>query len=117
MIHAFIKNRYHALKKEICLVVVFGIFASCSHIIGLEDLSEEQVSITAPTNGAMVTDSIVGFSWSSVDQADAYMVQVVKPSFENASQVLLDSLVNVDSTFTSGNINIQLSVRRQPEVD
>jgi hypothetical protein len=71
----------------------------CEDILEEVDISEQQVVMTAPTEGSVVTQSQVSFSWETVEEATSYKVQVATPSFEQAAQVMVDTLVKVDSTF------------------
>jgi len=80
-------NRY---ISYICLVVVFF---GCEEVFIEKDLSEEEIQIIAPTEGATVENTTTTFSWEAVDQATSYQIQVAQPNFENAAQILVDSSV------------------------
>lgn len=94
--------------KAFCLTVLVVLVAACSEIVEETDISKESLSIVAPKAGTIVSDSMVTFTWNEIVDADAYQIQVATPNFVNASQVLLDSLVAVDSTFSGTSANTQL---------
>ena len=75
----------------------------------MTDISEETVQLLAPLNGTTVTLDTIKFSWNGVYDATEYHVQVATPSFENAAQIVLDSVVVVDSTFVGTHITKSLS--------
>lgn len=81
-------------KKISILAAICTLLFSCDDIIGVHDISDETVVVIAPTNGAVVQSNVTTFSWDAVEDADDYVLQVVTPSFESASQVVLDSTMN-----------------------
>ena len=70
---------------------------SCEDILEVPDISNQTVSILAPTEGSTLTINAVGFNWETVEDATGYTVQVATPNFENAAQLVLDSVVQVDT--------------------
>jgi len=92
-----------------CLLSIGLVFASCEDILEVPDISGENVELLAPKDSAIVTDSIVNFSWNGVGEADSYLIQVATPDFENAAQILLDSIIVLDSTFLGTTASRQLN--------
>ncbi len=82
-------------------VLIAGTFlvSSCEELLEVPDISGEHVQILAPKEGTIVDQNFVNFTWNGVTYADAYLVQVAAPDFENASQIVLDTLIVRDSTF------------------
>lgn len=81
------------------------IMIACDDIIEVEDISEETITILAPTNDSVLIQDAVLFTWNSIVEADNYRIQIATPSFENASQIVLDSSVvatNVSSILQIG---------------
>lgn len=78
-------------------VVVFVIFSfltvSCEEIISVPDISEENIEVLAPLDGATLESEEVTFSWNEIDFVDQYQIQVVTPSFINANQIVLDTIL------------------------
>src|SRR5690606_34508475 len=81
-------------KQISILAAVCTLFFSCDDITGVYDISEETVVVVAPKNGAVIQSNVTTFTWEAVADADDYVLQVVTPSFESASQVVLDSTMN-----------------------
>ena len=71
------------------------LFISCEEIIEVEDISQEQVTILAPTNNSVLNQSDINFSWQSLEFAERYQLQIATPNFTNAAQIVEDTLVNV----------------------
>lgn len=77
------------------------IFASCEDLLEVPDISEESVELLAPSDSTIVVQTDVNFTWNEVFEATQYHVQVAAPSFENAAQIVVDTLIVVDSSFVS----------------
>jgi len=87
------------------LITILGL-ASCEGVLFEEDLSNRNVQALAPVNNAVLTNTSVNFSWSGIEDADEYQVQIATPAFSNATQVVFDSVmtnlnatVNLDPNF------------------
>lgn len=78
------------------LGLVLGILA-CEDILEVPDISNQTVQVLAPVNGSVLTVNAIGLNWQEVEDATAYEIQIATPDFENATQLVLDSLVEVDS--------------------
>lgn len=87
------------MKRFIILIIASSLFSR--EALTVEDISEYPVQVLAPTDGAQVPAGTVNFSWSQVDEADSYLIQIATPNFENASQIVLDSLVTQNSVMTN----------------
>ena len=90
------------------LGLVLILSSSCEDIVEVPDISNAQVTILAPLNNTVVTDSIVNFTWEEVMDADDYQLQVAIPDFENTAQILLDSIIVVDSAFAGSRGILQM---------
>jgi hypothetical protein len=84
--------------------LVILVFVACDDIIEVVDISDKTVAILAPTNGSVVHTTLVNFSWQALEDAETYRVQVVTPTFNEAAQILLDTIVT--KTYVSGELNI-----------
>lgn len=82
----------------VLLLLVF--FASCEEggLLIETDISERAVTLTAPVDGSEVPSTVVFFDWTSVQDASSYEIQLATPNFDNASQLLLNT---VDSVTTN----------------
>ena len=93
------------VKQLLPVLFLLIVLTACEDIFEVTDISNEQVQLLAPTNESVVTDSIVNFNWNGVEEADAYLVQIATPDFENASQFVMDTVISVDSTFIGNRIS------------
>lgn len=80
---------------------------SCAEIISVPDISKDNVNILAPADGLELEDNLVRFTWEAVDFADQYQFQLATPNFENAIQVVVDTIIGEPGLPVS-NINLRL---------
>jgi len=71
--------------------------AACEDILEEPDISNSLVPVFAPLDNTVLTTNTVNFNWDAVLDARSYRVQVAQPDFENTQQLLLDSIVVLDS--------------------
>lgn len=55
------------------------------------DLSEENVTLLAPANNAVLMETEVSFTWEAVQGATSYSIQVARPNFDNPEQVVVNA--------------------------
>ncbi len=95
------------ITKKILVVGVCLILGSCEDLLEEPDISNQQVQLLAPTDGSLSFENQVSFSWNgSMEDVDAYRVQLAQPNFQNASQILIDSVVQRD---TLGNVRARIN--------
>ena len=70
---------------------------ACEDILEEPDISSSQVDVFAPLDNTVLTNNTVNFNWDTVTDARSYRVQVAQPDFENAQQLVLDSIMVLDS--------------------
>jgi hypothetical protein len=97
------------MKKLIYIGILLIGFLACDDILEVPDISNQQVEILAPTEGTSINDSIIRFNWNGVADAEGYLLQVARPDFENAIQVVVDTILVVDSTFVGTRFNTKLT--------
>ncbi|MFD2568589.1 hypothetical protein [Pseudotenacibaculum haliotis] len=85
--------------KKVYLLLLLCFTLSCEAVF-VEDISDDSVMLQAPTNNSQVTSGNIVFTWQLVDQAEAYQVQIATPDFQNASQIVLDSITDANSVST-----------------
>lgn len=86
--------------KQLGILVLLSVFLSCEELAMTPDISKLRISLLAPANGSIVSEGNVIFSWEDISDAEAYQIQVATPNFENASQILADTIVPVTSFTT-----------------
>ncbi len=78
--------------KKISLIFGVLFFVVSCEAIFVDNISNKAIVLLAPTNNATVTTGTVKFNWSAVEGADTYHIQIASPDFQNASQIVLDSI-------------------------
>ena len=92
------------MKKS--YLILFVCFTLSCEAVFVEDISTELVSVLAPLNNTQVTSGNITFTWQHLDEASMYQVQIAQPDFQNASQILLDSISNsntIEKSLEAGN--------------
>lgn len=84
------------IKKIIILFFVICC-CSCEQLIEVEDISNEAVTILAPANNIALDTTSVNFSWQALEFAEDYHLQVAKPNFDTAQEIVLDTIVGSTS--------------------
>jgi len=92
------------IKVVTALFLLLLFASSCEELLEVPDISNENVELLAPSESTVVVQNTVNFSWNEVFEATQYQVQVAAPDFENAAQIVVDTLIVVDSTFVGLNI-------------
>ncbi|HBI00703.1 MAG TPA: Ig-like domain-containing protein [Flavobacterium sp.] len=77
---------------------------SCEEILLESDISDQTVTLVAPSNNATFTSTGITFSWEPVEDADEYRVQIARPNFENPLEIVVDELTA--ETFSTQQLNI-----------
>ncbi|MEN1784415.1 MAG: hypothetical protein AAGF77_04670 [Bacteroidota bacterium] len=95
------------------LVWILGALLGCEELLEEVDLSDQQVHVFAPLDGAILSSNTVNLNWDQVEFATAYRLQLAAPDFENATQVLLDSLFVLDTLDQVAN-QIQRTLKNGP---
>ena len=80
------------MKYKSIMLSFLGVFLfSCDEIIMEEDLSDSQLVILAPADNAGFNSTSVTFTWQPLDGATSYVLQIAKPDFENATEIVLNT--------------------------
>lgn len=87
------------MKKIIYLFLVLFSFISCDEIVNEKNISSQVVTILAPTNNAQFNSTSITFSWDLLADATEYQIQIAKPNFSNALEIILDTKTK-ESSFT-----------------
>ncbi|WP_299334926.1 hypothetical protein [uncultured Psychroserpens sp.] len=80
-------------KKIWIILLVFAVF-NCEELIEVEDISNETVTILAPSNNLVIDNTNINFSWQPLDFADEYQLQIASPNFDNAEEIVEDTLIS-----------------------
>ncbi|WP_430412795.1 fibronectin type III domain-containing protein [Kordia sp.] len=97
------------MKKYIYLFLLVITISSCSDIIEVSDISSNTVELLAPADNVTLNTTSLTLSWESVEDAESYQIQVARPDFENAVEVILNS------TITQNSISVELEATNSYE--
>ncbi len=84
-----------SIIKYLTVAVFFIGIASCEKIFE-EDIEKQKVIIISPADSALISGQSVTFWWEEIEGATQYELQVVSPGFNNATQLLLDTLLDIN---------------------
>lgn len=93
------------MRNLIFLFLLLASLSSCEDILEVNDISEAQITLLAPSDQSIITDTLVNFNWNEVADAESYRIQIAQPNFENAAQLVLDSIIRIDSSFVGTKIS------------
>jgi hypothetical protein len=79
------------MKKKLLFVTITILLCNCEAIFE-ENISENTVVLLSPTDTSEVTNKTIHFNWQKMLEAAEYQIQLARPNFDNASQILIDSL-------------------------
>ncbi len=94
------------MRNSVIILSLVLSFIACDDIIEVVDISNETLTILAPTNNVELTNNDVTFNWNAIEDVDNYRLQIAAPNFENAAQIIEDSTLTGTSlvkTLESGN--------------
>ena len=84
--------------KHLTAVFFFCLLTyACEEIIEVEDISQDDVVVLAPTNNSILNANTITFSWEALDFSDSYRLQIARPGFSDAVQIEVDTLINSTS--------------------
>ncbi|HWY11618.1 MAG TPA: hypothetical protein VN026_09850 [Bacteroidia bacterium] len=83
------------MKYYIKLLIVSAgiIFLACSKDFIVKNIKKSTVVILAPTNNLTTPNNAITFWWEELDGAEKYNLQIVKPNFSAAQQLIMDTNV------------------------
>lgn len=87
----------HILYTSLLLMSFFG----CKEVIFEEDLSKSIIKIIAPAEGTTVETKTVNFNWEPLENTTSYHLQIAKPNFNTAVQIVMDTLVKESTSFST----------------
>ena len=91
------------MKKKLLIICSMLFLWNCEAVF-VEDISNETVVLLAPINDTEISSGIIQFNWQELADVTEYKVQIAKPNFSTASQILLDSAIT--TTVISKNLEV-----------
>lgn len=92
------KNRTKKWCIGILALTLSFLNQSCNSIFE-KDISDEKVNVIIPTDNDTLFSNQVHFKWEEIKGADFYNLQIVKPSFADIDQFVLDSNIAGDESY------------------
>ena len=87
------------MKKTITILLLI-LTLSCEEIINEQNISNDMISLLAPTENAVLTTSTkISYNWEVLSGATNYQLQIANPDFNNANQLVIDTLLT-NTSFT-----------------
>ena|SRR5690606_1836160 len=80
------------MKRIIFSCCVSILIMSCSDVVLVPDISGDNIRVLAPTDGALLNENVVTFTWEALEDAERYQIQIAKPNFADALQIVTDSI-------------------------
>ena len=93
------------MKKLIGYILIICTFFTCEELLDVENISNKKVQLLAPTDSTVTTTNKLTFTWNPIEGADNYHLQIAQPSFEQAFQIVRDTLVDNTSFRDSLHVN------------
>ncbi len=85
--------------KKILLNTLLLLFCVSCEALFVENISDKTVAVLAPQSETVLDAGNITFVWDELEDADEYLIRIVTPNFENASQLILNTTIT-DTSIT-----------------
>ena len=80
--------------KKISTILILVFIFSCEEIINEQNITKDTLNLLAPSeNVTLKTGATITFNWETLNGATEYQFQIAEPNFSNASQIVMDTLL------------------------
>lgn len=86
------------MKKKLPLLLLIAFFLISCEALFVENISDKSVQILAPSSDTILSEGTINFSWNEVVDAEEYTFQIATPTFDNATQIITDTIL-ISSSF------------------
>lgn len=86
-------HRLMKIFKNVVLLGFLTFFWSCEELVEVENISDRFINVIAPSEGLVLEQSKITYTWQALSGAKNYHLQVATPNFKNAAQVVIDTLL------------------------
>lgn len=93
------------MKKIIGYLIIACFFCACEDLLDVYNISNEKVHLLAPVDSTVTTTNKLTFTWSRMEGAEKYHLQIAQPSFDQALQIVRDTLVDTINFSDSLGVN------------
>lgn len=80
-------------NKIIGISLIAFLIYSCEEVFFEDDISKLTIGLIAPTDNAVFDTQHINLNWTPIEGAEEYELQIVSPSFLNASQIVVDTIL------------------------
>lgn len=81
------------MKKKLTIILLISIL-SCEDILNEQNITNDNINLLAPTESVILkTGTTIAFNWEALNGATDYKLQIATPNFNNANQILKDTLL------------------------
>lgn len=87
------------MKKYFFSLCLLLFFTNCEEIILETNISDKNMQLLAPANNAQFNSTSVTFTWEALEDATKYRIQIAKPNFATANEIVLDT-ETTETSFT-----------------
>ena len=102
------------MKKTVIFLLFFLGLMACDDIFEVTDISNNTVELLAPSDNVTLDTSALLFSWTALEDAESYHLQVAVPTFNDATQIIVDTLTStLNYSTTLDNNTYQWRVRAE----
>jgi len=95
------------VKLSISFSIILVSLIGCEETLFEPDLSDDNVVLLSPIDGARTFNNITRFEWLAVEGASRYQVQLAFPNFENLDFIIFDRIIDtifiIDTLKQTGN--------------
>lgn len=84
------------IRYLLCFSLILT-FYSCEEVLLEDDISGETITLLAPLDNAQFFSTSITFTWEPVQYATKYRLQIAKPNFATATEIVLDTEITATS--------------------
>ena len=84
------------IVKYSFIIFLVGLFMACTKDFIQKDIKNDIVNIIAPVDNMNTPNNTITFWWDELEGAEKYNLQIVKPSFDSITQLIVDTNVIIN---------------------
>ncbi len=86
------------MKKYIVSVgLIAFLFYGCEEVFFEDDISKVTIELIAPVDNTVFDTQNINLNWTPIEGAEEYQLQIATPSFLNAGQIVIDTILTKTS--------------------
>lgn len=84
-------------KKIVGLGLIAFLFYGCEEVFFEDDISKVTIELIAPVDNTVFDTQHINLNWTPIEGAEEYQLQIAMPSFLNAGQIVIDTIITKTS--------------------